>query len=200
MWFIWMLFVWLQPCRGPCLSLCFLRRLAQHVPFERLCTKLFGTCLRTWRNSNSSQEHATHTLSSASFLWNLYSCQISSSFPISELANQLRVYSWVAGTQSCWVEASSAPLALPKVIKKIITNDTTILCPCWEASRWPEGVRSEFVTGRSPVQILRHFLLKRINFTEKNLANIQIINWKNYGYVSWKCKVLPIYSPSFAFC
>lgn len=153
MWFIWMVFVRLQPCQGPCLSLCFpKRRLAQHVPFERLCTKLFGTCLRTWRNSNWSQEHATHTLSSASFLWNLYSCQISSSFPISELANQLRVYSWVAGTQSRWVEASSAPLALPKVIKKLITNDTTILCPCWEASRWPEGVRSEFVTGRSPVQ------------------------------------------------
>lgn len=37
-------------------------------------------------------------------------------------------------------------------------------------------VRSEFATGRSPVQIPRHSLQGRMNFTENKFANIQMIN------------------------
>lgn len=83
-WVIWMLYIWIQLPRKPLFyelkadTACFIR--------ASLNRSANPNCLeispRTWRNSNPSQEHATHALFSASVLPNLCSCllQISSSF------------------------------------------------------------------------------------------------------------------------
>lgn len=97
-----MSYVWLQPPRGPCLSLCFTkRRLAQHVPFDHLCTAVrIQTVLELARAHGGTQTQAKNMQPTQYFVRS--SSQICvPAFPISppgshisELANQLRVYSW----------------------------------------------------------------------------------------------------------
>lgn len=97
-----MSYVWLQPPRRPCLSLCFTKqRLAQRVPFGHLCTAVrIQTVLELARAHEGTQTQAKNMQPTQYFVRSSSQICVPAfrisppGSPISELVNRLRVYSW----------------------------------------------------------------------------------------------------------